>query len=112
MQDPLKLPPIPAPPPSQTAASAPPLPDLSTVAELAKAAAPEAIKALHAIGHDAEEKGATRVAALNAILDRAEGKVGIAMQDNSTNYTVIINQINRAMGKTTPATTIDLEPQP
>jgi hypothetical protein len=68
------------------------------VAELAKAAAPSAIRALHALGHDPEAKPAARVAALQAILDRAEGKVGI-QNDTTVNYITVINQINRARGR-------------
>lgn len=110
MQNALTLPPLPVPT-DNTPAQVPALPEATTVVELAKAAAPEAIRALHAIGHNPELKPAARVAALNAILDRAEGKVGISAQDNSVNYTVIINQINRAMGKTTSGTTIDIDPE-
>lgn len=99
----LTLPPLPVPTvtPSPTAITG------ETVAEIAKAAAPEAIRILYDIANDREEKGATRVAAANAIIDRAEGKVGI-VQDNSVNYTVIINQINRVRGR--PTTSTDVTP--
>jgi hypothetical protein len=48
------------------------------------------------MGMNPEVKETARISALNAIVERAEGKVGI-MQDNSTNYTLIINQINRVL---------------
>lgn len=94
------LPPLPVPPPPPTPAAPRPQPDIDgkTVTDLAKEMAPEAIVELFRLGTDPDVKPAARVSALNAIIERAEGKVGI-LQDNSVNYNVIINQINRVMGQ-------------
>lgn len=91
---PVNLPPLPVP--VAPAAPAPVLEDAPTITELAKAAAPAALRVLHEMAHDPDVKPAARVAAANAIIDRAEGKVGIA-QETTVNYSVIINQINRVM---------------
>ena len=88
------------PPPAPTVREATPPVDIKdkTVSELAKELSTEALWRLHEIGHDPETKPAAAVSALTAIIDRAEGKVGI-LENNTINYTVVINQINRAMGK-------------
>lgn len=70
-----------------------------TVSELAKDLAPEALLTLREIYADPDAKPAARVAAANAVIERAEGKVGI-QQELTINYTTVINQINRALGKT------------
>jgi hypothetical protein len=87
------------PPPPATATT--PIVDIKdkTVTELAKELAPLALATLHEIASDPELKPAARVAAANAIIERAEGKVGIIESNNTINYNVVINQINRAMGK-------------
>jgi hypothetical protein len=96
------------PPPPATAATTP-IVDIKdkTVTELAKELAPLALATLHEIASDPELKPAARVAAANAIIERAEGKVGIIETNNTTNYTVVINQINRAMGKVIDVTPVD-----
>ena len=90
---PLNLPPLPVPTVLTEAVA---IPDAKgkTVTELAKEMAPESIIELYRIGTNPEEKGSTRVAALSAIIDRAEGKVGI-VESPTINYNTVITQINR-----------------
>lgn len=92
----------PPPNPNAPAQASPTLPPVEikdkTVAELAKELAPEALLTLRDIYANPEAKPAARVAAANAIIERAEGKVGI-QQEITVNYNTVINQINRALGK-------------
>lgn len=97
--------PVVAPPPTKAAAPTSVEVSNKSVAELAKELAPQALATLHQIANDPEAKDAARVAAASAIIDRAEGKVGI-QQETTVNYNVVINQINRALGKA-----IDVTPE-
>ncbi len=85
-----ELPPIPTP----TVVPETPAPlDEVSARVLAQRIAPEAVRQLYNIGCDPEAKAAARVSALGKIVDLAEGK-----EQNEGNYTIIINQINRALG--------------
>jgi hypothetical protein len=75
------------------------VPNTQDVKTLAKAYAPQALKELYAIGTDPEAKTAARVSALNSIIEQAQDK-----NEGSSNFTVIINQINAALTKNVTTT--------
>lgn len=74
--------------------------------EIAKKAAPEAVLTLRNIMGDESEKSSVRIAAATEILNRALGKSAVHT-DTTVNYTVVINQINRARGKVIDVTPAD-----